>query len=155
MKAPVFKTIMNVYPPYLGTGIRVAHVSPDYRRVDVEMKLRWYNRNYVGTHFGGNLASMTDPFFVLMLVNILGPDYRVLDMSGTIDFLQPARGRVRARFQLSREQIDEIVAATANGDKYQPVLKVNIVDEQNETVARVRKTLYVRRKKARLVEATC
>ncbi len=154
MKPPVFKAIMNVYPPYLGTGIRVAYVSPDYRQVDVEMKLRWYNRNYVGTHFGGNLASMTDPFFVLMFVNILGPDYRVLDMSGTIDFLKPARGRVRARFQLSREQVDEIVAATENGDKYQPALKVNIVDEQNETVARVRKTLYIRRKRARLVEAT-
>jgi len=42
------------------------------RAIDVEMKLRWWNRNYVGTHYGGSLYSMTDPFFMVMLIENLG-----------------------------------------------------------------------------------
>src|SRR2546429_7301474 len=63
---------INLYPPYLGASVRVTHISDDFRRVEVEMPLRFYNRNYFGTHFGGSLYSMCDPFYVLMLANILG-----------------------------------------------------------------------------------
>ena len=38
----------------------------------VRMGLGWYNRNYVGTQFGGSLYSMTDPFFMLMIMENLG-----------------------------------------------------------------------------------
>jgi hypothetical protein len=33
------------------------------------MNLRWYNTNYVGTHFGGSLYSMVDPIYMLLLMN--------------------------------------------------------------------------------------
>ena len=46
---------INFWPPFLGAGIRVKHIAPDMKAVDVEMKLRWWNANYVGTHFGGSL----------------------------------------------------------------------------------------------------
>ena len=36
--------------------------AEDYRHARVELRQRWYNRNYVGTHFGGSLFAMTDPF---------------------------------------------------------------------------------------------
>jgi uncharacterized protein DUF4442 len=63
---------INFYPPYLGAGVRVACIADDFRHIEVEMPLRFYNRNYFGTHFGGSLYSMCDPFYVLMLANILG-----------------------------------------------------------------------------------
>ena len=72
---------VNIYPPYLGAGVRVTHISDDFRDVEVEMPLRFYNRNYVGTHFGGSLYSMVDPFYMLMLINILGPGLHCLGQS--------------------------------------------------------------------------
>ena len=60
--------LMNVYPPYVGAGVRVTAWTDDFRFARVEMPLRWYNRNYVGTHFGGSLYSMVDPFFMIMLM---------------------------------------------------------------------------------------
>ena len=47
--------LFNFYPPFLGAGIRVRHVTADFREIDVEMKLRWWNANYVRTQFGGAL----------------------------------------------------------------------------------------------------
>lgn len=112
MNAKNLKRLLNIYPPYLGAGIHVDSISDDFRDVVVSMKLRWYNRNYVGTHFGGSLASMTDPFYMLMLMNILGKGYIVWDHSTRIRFIRPGRGRVVARFHLSQEQIDGVYAQT-------------------------------------------
>jgi acyl-coenzyme A thioesterase PaaI-like protein len=110
------------------------------------MKMRWYNRNYVGTHFGGSLYAMVDPFYMLMLIQILGKDYVVWDKSAHIKFVKPGKGTVTADFQLDRSTIDDIVARTADGEKYLRDLVVPIKDEAGELVARVVKTLYVRRK---------
>lgn len=150
MSPKVFKTLINLWPPYLGAGVRVENISPDYRQVEVSLKLRWYNRNYVGTHFGGSLFSMTDPFYMLMLMQILGRDYIVWDKSASIDFVAPGKGKVSALFELDDAVLDTIRLATANGDKYLPELPVRVVDERGETVAHIRKTLYIRRKKSKL-----
>lgn len=75
---------MSLWPPFLGAGIRVRHISPDWREVTVELRQRWYNRNYIGTHFGGSLFAMTDPFHMLMLMRHLGREYRVLDQGAEV-----------------------------------------------------------------------
>jgi len=61
MNAAAFKRRLSWYPPFLGAGIRVERVSDDFLEIDVAMGLRWFNRNYVGTQFGGSLYAMTDP----------------------------------------------------------------------------------------------
>ena len=89
---------------------------------------------------------MTDPFYMLMLMNNLGRDYIVWDKSATIDFLRPGKGRVFAEFELTQAMIDEVKAATAGGEKYLPTWEVTVRDGAGEAVARVEKVLYVRRK---------
>ncbi len=124
----------------------VKSVSPDFREVVVEMKKRFYNRNYVDTHFGGSLYAMVDPFYMLMLIQILGKDYVVWDKSANIEFIRPGKGLVSAKFVISDELISEIKRNTASGDKYLPVLTVDIVDEKGGLVCEVTKTLYIRKK---------
>jgi acyl-coenzyme A thioesterase PaaI-like protein len=147
MKLKMLKFCINLYPPFLGAGIRVKHIAPDYREVIVSMKLRWYNRNYVGTHFGGSLAAMTDPFYMLMLIHILGKEYTVWDKTSIIDFIAPGRGTVTAHFTLTDEQIAEIKNKTASGDPYYPEFHVDIVNKSGEIVSAVKKKLYVRKNK--------
>lgn len=146
MNPNLLKLMLNIYPPYWGTGIVITSIAPDYRQIIVQMKLHWYNRNYVRTHFGGSLYAMTDPFFMLMLIRILGPSYTVWDKAAYIDFMRPGRGVVSAKFTISEEQVREIMEHTTDGQKYFPKFTVDIHDEQGQTVARVTKTLYVRKK---------
>ena len=146
MNAKSIKFLMNIYPPYLGAGIRVQRISADYREAVVTMKLHWYNRNYVGTHFGGSLGAMVDPFFMLMLINVLGEEYIVWDQEAAIKFIRPGRGRVEARFHLNQEQIDEIIAQTQGGAVFRPEYSVDIVDEEGKIVAQAKKREYIRKK---------
>ncbi|SDV09847.1 DUF4442 domain-containing protein [Pseudomonas mucidolens] len=145
-KARLLRWLMTLYPPYLGAGIRVRHISKDFRQIKVRMGLGWYNRNYVGTQFGGSLYSMVDPFFMLMLMENLGRGYIVWDKAATIDFISPGKGPVFAEFSIDETLLDEVRRQTDGGAKYLPRLKVEIHDGFGTLVARVDKTLYVRRK---------
>ncbi len=141
-----FKLLVNLYPPYVGAGIRVQRIADDFSTVEVRMALHFWNRNYVGTHFGGSLYSMTDPFLMLMLIEMLGPGYVVWDRSASIRFRRPGRGTVRARFEIPAARLEEIRRAADEGDKVEPVFTVNVVDEDGEVVADVEKVLYVRKR---------
>ncbi|HET9651452.1 MAG TPA: DUF4442 domain-containing protein, partial [Usitatibacter sp.] len=141
----MLRGIFNLWPPFRGAGIRVREIAGDFRSATVELRLGLFNRNAVGTHFGGSLFAMTDPFFMILMMKNLGPDYIVWDKEGTVRFLKPARGTVTARFHLPEESIREARARTAAGERHEPQFRVAIVDEQGVTVAEVQKTLYIRR----------
>ena len=140
---------INFYPPYLGAGVRVTSMSDDFRDIEVEMPLRFYNRNYVGTHFGGSLYSMVDPFYMLMLINILGPDYIVWDKAAAIRFKKPGKGIMKATFELTEAKITEIRAAAETQPKVEPQFQVLVRDEEGNVVAEVDKLLYVKKKEKR------
>jgi acyl-coenzyme A thioesterase PaaI-like protein len=145
-KARFLRWALNFYPPYLGAGISVQQISPDCRQARVKMALRWYNRNAVGTQFGGSLYSMVDPFYMLLLMPLLGDDYLVWDQAASIEFIAPGKGSVYADFAIGDELLADIRAHTAAGKKYLPQLHVEVRDGEGTLVARVHKTLYVRLK---------
>jgi acyl-coenzyme A thioesterase PaaI-like protein len=139
---------INLWPPFVGAGIRVTHIAPDMKAIDVEMKLRWWNANYVGTHFGGSLFAMADAFYMLMLMANLGPDYIVWDKGASIRFRKPGRSTVRAEFRLSDAQIKDVREQLKTLPKYEPVFKLEIKDEAGAVIAEVEKLLHVRKNDA-------
>lgn len=143
------RRFMNLWPPFLFSGVRVETISTDWRRARVRLKLAWYNRNYVKTHFGGSLFAMTDPFWMILVLECLGRDYIVWDKSATIDFVAPGREDVYAEFVVEDSVLDELRAATANGGKTLRWFDTEVKTAGGELVARVRKQLYVRRKEER------
>ncbi|KAB2878462.1 DUF4442 domain-containing protein [bacterium] len=144
-KINVFRWI-NWYPPFLGAGIRVKEVDRKEKIIEVEMKLRFWNRNYVGTHYGGSLYSMCDPFFMLILMRKLGKDYIVWDKSAQIKFVKPGSGKVKARFHVPDEKIQSIKEELEAKKKADYEFEVSVTDEQNNIVAEVKKLIYVRKR---------
>ena len=143
-----FFKFVNFYPPLLGAGIRVVGFSPDYRTIRVQMKLTRLNRNAVGTHVGGSLYAMCDPFFMLMMMHHLGSEYIVWDKAAEIRFVRPGRGMVSATFILPRTIVDDVRNRANSGEKVEPTFDVDVVDEEHRVIAHVRKLLYVRKKEA-------
>lgn len=144
-KRTLFK-LMRFWPPFLGAGVSVDFISNNFDRIDVSMRMRFWNKNYVKTHFGGSLYSMTDPFYMLMLMEKLGRDYIVWDKSATINFKKPGKGKVFASFVLNDLQINQIKADVLEKNKVYPEFVVNVIDEQGDIVCVVTKTLYVKKK---------
>ena len=137
---------MNFWPPFLGSGIHVVRLDSDWRAIDVKMKMRFWNANYVGTHYGGSLYSMTDPFYMLMLIENLGRDYIVWDKAAQIRFRRPGKGTVRASFRLTEEQLQEVRDALLTQARTEPTFLVEVKDEAGDVVAEVQKVLHVRKR---------
>jgi len=146
MRANTFRHLLNLWPPFLFSGIHVTAIAGDFRHARVELRMRPWNRNYVGTHFGGSLFAMTDPFWMLLAMRSLGRDYIVWDKAGAIDFIKPGRGVVHANFDLDDATLDELRARTRDGAKTLHWFETDVIDAAGDVVARMRKQLYVRRK---------
>ena len=145
LRQRLLERMVNFYPPFLGAGIRSRPI--DEYTVRVEMKMTALNRNLVGSHFGGSLYAMCDPWFMLILMRALGPDYIVWDKAASIQFLKPGRGTVTATFHIPPERVAEIRRAADENSKIEPIFSVEVLDTAGQPVARVEKLLYVRKKR--------
>lgn len=135
--------LWNLYPPFLGAGIRITKVDPNWRWLEAKIKYRWWNRNYVGTMFGGSMYSLCDPFHMVLLINRLGKSYIVRDKGGEIRYLKKGTSDVFARFELDESQVKEIRENPAEVQEQRFVAGVK--DGQGEVIAEVTKVLHIRR----------
>ncbi len=138
---------VNLWPPFLGAGVRLTVLTPDFRQARVEMKLTRLNANYVGVHFGGSLYSMTDPWYMLMVMEILGREYVVWDKAASIQFKRPGKGRVSAEFKITDELIEEIKFEVSEKGKTEKELFVEVKNDEGQIVALVNKTIWISKKK--------
>ncbi len=143
---PTMVRLMNFYPPFIGAGVKIRLVDAKELSLEVSMPLKVTNKNYVGVHFGGSLYSMTDPFYMLILMNKLGRDYIVWDKLAFIHFKKPGKGKVKALFHISEEEVQAIKDAVHQHGKWEPEFKIDIKNEDDQVVASVNKTLWVKKK---------
>ena len=142
----ILRRFINLYPPFLGAGVKVRYLDDHLREIRVSMKLTPLNKNYMGTQFGGSLYAMTDPFFALIVMENLGSEYVVWDKAASIRFKRPGRGEVSVDFKVSDEELRAIrLEADEKGRAY-PTKTFRILAEDGSLVAEVDKTLSVKRK---------
>ena len=127
-------------------GLRVLEVNEDITRIKARLKLRWYNRNGYGTHFGGSLLSMTDPFFALILHANLGDDYIIWDKHVEMDFVRASRDRVFATFEISVEEIDSLREKLESGEKQIVRFQTEVLTHDAQIAAHLKKAIYVKKK---------
>lgn len=77
----------------------------------------------------------------MMVAQNIGKGYIVWDQAAKIEFLKPGRGSVHASFDLTQEQIDDIINAAESGDKVLKDFVANVLDKEGDVVARITKTL--------------
>ena len=142
--------LIRFWPPYLAAGIAVHKFNEDITSITVRMKMWPWNRNYVGTHFGGSLYSMCDPWYMSILLEHMGSDFIVWDKEATIDFVAPGKGIMYATFEISVAKIAELKETAQDGKKLLPIFTTQILDTEGNTIAQLTKTLYIRKKRALL-----
>jgi hypothetical protein len=138
--------LFNIFPAYRGTGAKVLYVADDFREVRIRLPLSWRTRNAVRTIFGGSMYGSVDPFYMIMLMKLLGPDYVVWDKAATIRFRRPGRSTLFATFRIEEAEVEAIRAATAAGEAIDRIYNVDLVDRGGVVHASVEKVVYVKRK---------
>lgn len=143
LKTKIFRILMNWCPMYFGTGGKILFIASDWKKVTLQLKLNLWTYNYVGTIFGGSQFSATDPFLMVLLINILGKDYVVWDKAGSIRFVKPGQGQLKLSFEYTDAEIENIKAQVAAQGRYEFTKGADWLDQHGEVVSKVEKVVYV------------
>lgn len=142
----VIRFLGNLYVPFLGAGIKIENIAKDYHYIRVSMPLKWFNKNYVGTHFGGSIFAMVDPWYMMMLINILGKDFLVWDKGADIQFIKPGTTKIIAEFQINEKEIKNIKQEIEKEGRYLFKKEIVILDTNQNIVSKVRKSISIKKK---------
>jgi acyl-coenzyme A thioesterase PaaI-like protein len=146
-KTKIMRWSFNLFPAYIGTGGRLTYIAEDFREVRLKLPLSWRTRNYVGTIYGGSMYAAVDPVYMIMLIKILGPDYKVWDKAATIEFKRPGRETLHATFVLAEEEINLIKSTLTQQKSVERVYMVELMNAQGEVHAKIAKTIYIAKKR--------
>lgn len=149
MTFDALRRLWNFWPPYLFTGIRVLAISKDGLYARVRLRRYFWNRNFFGTHFGGSLLAMVNPFWPLLVLHRLGRGYIVWDTRNEIEFVRALREDVFAEFRLDPAEVEAMRAEAAGGARVLRWFPFEIASAAGEVAARGRIEVYVRRKRGR------
>jgi acyl-coenzyme A thioesterase PaaI-like protein len=138
--------LWNLWPPFLFSGIKIDYVSKDFMTVRMRLKKRFWNRNLVGTQYGGSIYSMTDPIYMAMLLDHLQYQYIVWDKSAHIRFRRPGRTDLLAEFKLTAQDILDIKTRLKTEEKFDWERQIHVVDTAGQVVAEVTKVIHIRNK---------
>lgn len=150
MRPRTFRFLSRFFPAYRGTGGRITHVAPDWTEVRIKLPLNLRTRNYVGTIYGGSMYGAVDPFHMIMLIHLMGPDYVVWDRSATIRFKRPGRTTLYASCMIPPGEVDEIKRILDAQDKVDRTYAVELVDKSGVVHAVVENTVHIARRKPRI-----
>jgi acyl-coenzyme A thioesterase PaaI-like protein len=138
-----FRLGMNLYPMYFGTGGKVTFISADWREVHVRLGLSLWTRNYVKTIFGGSFFSASDPFYMLMLMHVLGRSFVVWDKSAAIRFKRPGTQTLYARFVLHAGLVEDIRRRVEEQGETEQVFMTQWVDREGHVYAEIERNCYI------------
>lgn len=144
--------IYNFWPPFLFSGIKIASVENNFRDVIVRLKLRFWNKNYVGTAFGGSIYAMADPFYMLILIKNLGSEYIVWDKAASIKYIRPGKSDLTAIFHVSEKDIEHIREVVAEHGKMLWEKQIEVKDNLGEVIAVVHKSISIKKKTSNTVQ---
>lgn len=89
MSPRLLRWIMNAWPPFLFSGVRVESISADWRHVRAADGPSLVQPQLCRYPFWWQSVFDDDPFWMIMVLRALGDDYIVWDKAGEISFVAP------------------------------------------------------------------
>ena len=138
----------NFWPPFVGAGIVITRISPDFRQVEAKLKKRPWTANYFGTQYGGSIFSLTDPFYPVMLFMYANNRWVIWDKAAAVRYLKPGRTDLTATFILDDDTIHHVETTLAKAGKMELTKTIQIKDKEGDVVAEIDRVIYIRDKAA-------
>jgi hypothetical protein len=138
-----FRTFINWIPLYFGTGGKVLFWAGDSSEVHLRLSLNIWTYNAVGTIFGGSFFSAADPFYMLMLMRMLGQNYVVWDKMAHIRFKKPAKIKLYAILVIHSEDIQSIKNQVRDCGHATKTFLIKWIDKDQVVYAEIERQVYV------------
>jgi hypothetical protein len=115
-------------------------------RSRIAIPLRFWTKNYYGTISGISMFGGVDPIYMVMLINMLGPDYVVWDKEATIYFKKPGKTKLTARFIVDDNELNLIRKTLEAEPSLVRTYQVELKDANRGVCATVDKVIHIRKR---------
>lgn len=139
--------LMNFWLPFFFNRIKIINVSDDFKHVDVLLKHTFWNRNPNKSLWGGAIFSAVDPFYPIMLKQILLLDdieTIFLTKSAQVEYLKESKTNILFSFIVTDDDIQNIKTILSNEGKYDGWHEVYGVDKNNKKCIKAKIQVYLK-----------
>jgi len=143
LKKKLLRLLFNLTPVIRGTGAWLTFLSDDWMEAHVRLPLSLRTRNYVGTIFGGAMFSAADPWYMVMLYQLMDKSYIIWDKSAHIRFINPGKGKLSGRFLIEASDLDAIQREVKEKGETEYSFILTWMDKEDKAVAKVEKLVYI------------
>ena len=150
LKPSELKRMLNLWLPFVFNRIKIVHVSKDFKKIDVRLKLSFWNRNPGKSLWGGAIFSAADSFYPIMLKqNALysGIKTQFFTKSTQVNYIKEAKTNLMFNFKLTEDEVLHMVQILNKDGKYQEWHTVYGIDENLDKCVKVKIQPYLRIKK--------
>jgi hypothetical protein len=142
------KWLMRLYPPLLFQRIWVVRFNKVFKGLSLKIKKSLFNKNYNGSIFGGTIFAAADPFYPVLLHQVLKPmgmqKLKVWSKSSQINFLKPALTDLNFEIIITDNDIDHALEILTVTGKYERSFPVNIYNKEGEICVSLLNEVYIR-----------
>ena len=149
LKPSELKRMLNFWFPFLLNRIRITFIADDFYEIQVRLKHSFWNQNPNKSVWGGSIASALDPFFPIMMKQIIlrrGTSTDFFSKTIHIEFIRMVESHVSFHFKITEEEVIKAAEKLKNDGKYVGWHSVDGVDTKGNVCVNGKVQVYLRKR---------
>ena len=143
------KRMLNLWFPFLVNRIKIIFIAEDFHEMQVCLKHSFWNRNPDKSVWGGSITSALDPFFPIMMKQILLKRGIITDFYSkavNVQFIKMVKSNVKFQFSISNEEVVLAEKELDQNGKYEGWHSTEGVDSKGNVCVHGRVQVYLRKR---------
>ena len=143
------KRMLNLWFPFLMNRIQIISISNDFHEMQVCLKHSFWNRNPNKSVWGGSITSALDPFFPVMMKQIIlrnGISTEFYSKAVHVEFLHKVETHLNFHFKIDNVEIKEALEKLEKSGKYENWHSADGVDNMGNVCVKGRVQVYLRKR---------
>ena len=149
LKPNELKIMLNLWFPFLVNRIKILSITNDFNQMDVQLKHSFWNRNPNKSVWGGSITSALDPFFPIMIKQVMlkkGIRTDFFSKAVHVEFVKQVNTHVLFQFKIKETEIIKAENSLKNNEKYEDWHTVEGIDSSGNICVNGKVQVYLRKR---------
>ena len=149
LKANELRRMLNLWFPFIVNRIKIISIADDFYKMKVQLKHSFWNRNPNKSVWGGSITSVLDPFFPIMMKQIIlkrGLRTDFFSKAVNVEFIKQVETHIFFQFKITESEVIEAEKILQNDGSYNNWHSVNGIDINGNICVKGKIQIYLRKK---------
>ena len=149
LKPGELKRMLNFWFPFLLNRIRITFIADDFYEIQVRLKHSFWNQNPNKSVWGGSIASALDPFFPVMMKQIIlrrGISTDFFSKAIHVEFVRKVETNIFFQFNITEQEVINAEKMLYNDGKYEGWHFVSGVDTKGNICVNGKVQVYLKKR---------